>query len=322
MAEITVSQFEEGFPYLHNGRGNSQNTSTSQIYKKQKTTVGAAGLTKLCMVRGMSSRTSTSSSSPTRGVISVSQSVNLFRLRNRQTGENRSHVSKHVFSILTKAGASAERCTMGSFNATWSNSESTPMFTKCLHRRALSQCISIRRHSYRISPTISCYFFPHALNPALSICIYGFFDAQGLQEALQHKLLDYGKDDAKTMLVLRLTFHGYFAWCAHMNKCIWYSVSVERRRSGYPGRKALLLLQRTDSMQKTTKAFRGDISRWPEVDNVGEDWVDTESRRPRCLHPADLKRMRSCVTEFTSGCSTETPRKRSFSGFSAQEEDE
>lgn len=36
VAEITVSQFEEGFPYLHNGRGNSQNTSTSQIYKKQQ----------------------------------------------------------------------------------------------------------------------------------------------------------------------------------------------------------------------------------------------------------------------------------------------
>lgn len=84
----------------------------------------------------------------------------------------------------------------------------------------------------------------------------------------------------------------------------------------------LAIQEGTDSMQKTTKAFRGDISRWPEVDKVGEDWVDTESRRPRCLHPADLKRMRSYVTVFTSGCSTETLRKRSFSGFSAHEEDE
>lgn len=104
VAEITVSQFEECFPYLHNRRGNNKNASTSEINKK-KTTISATVLTKLCIVRGISSRTSTRSSSPTRGVMSVSQSVNLFRLQNRQKGENLIHLNKHVCSPLTKAGA-------------------------------------------------------------------------------------------------------------------------------------------------------------------------------------------------------------------------
>lgn len=35
----------------------------------------------------------------------MSQSVNLFRLQNRQKGENRIHLNKHVCTPLTKAGA-------------------------------------------------------------------------------------------------------------------------------------------------------------------------------------------------------------------------
>lgn len=93
VAEITVGQFEEGLPYLHDGRGKSKNA-----YKNLTRNVGAAVLTKLCIVRGMSSRTSTSSSSPTRGVISVSQSVNLFRLQTRQKGENVIQINNHVLS--------------------------------------------------------------------------------------------------------------------------------------------------------------------------------------------------------------------------------
>lgn len=60
--------------------------------------VCVTALTKLCIVRGISSRTSTRSSSPTRGVISVSQSVNLFRLQNRQRRtENLSWYSINIF---------------------------------------------------------------------------------------------------------------------------------------------------------------------------------------------------------------------------------
>lgn len=67
----------------------------SKIYAD---TGSVTALTKLCIVRGISSRTSTRSSSPTRGVISVSQSVNLFRLQNRQRRtENLSRYSINIF---------------------------------------------------------------------------------------------------------------------------------------------------------------------------------------------------------------------------------
>ena len=40
--------------------------------------------------------------------------------------------------------------------------------------------------------------------------------------------------------------------------------------------------------KKTTKAFRGKKSRWPELENALEDWGEhTESRGPRCFHRAD-----------------------------------
>lgn len=53
-------------------------------------------LTKLCMVRGTSSKTSTRSSSPTRGVMSVFHSVSLLRLTAGQiTGITRQTIIKH-----------------------------------------------------------------------------------------------------------------------------------------------------------------------------------------------------------------------------------
>ena len=47
--------------------------------------------------------------------------------------------------------------------------------------------------------------------------------------------------------------------------------------------------QREELMQcqKSRKAFRGHKSRWPEFENVLEDWVNTQSRWPRCIHCTD-----------------------------------
>jgi len=59
------------------------------------------GLTKLCMVRGTSSSTSTSSSSPTSGVMSVFHSVSLLRLQeNTQHKQDVRHGTDYLLDTL------------------------------------------------------------------------------------------------------------------------------------------------------------------------------------------------------------------------------
>lgn len=60
-------------------------------------------------------------------------------------------------------------------------------------------------------------------------------------------------------------------------------------------------------------AFRGDKSRWPEVENVLGDQVNPQSRRPRCVKVCD----RFFLRLFNSNTEEED-----YSGFTAQEEDE
>ena len=79
VAKITVSQLEKSFPYLQKYSDNAA-LLLQQNTEKVRWILFSMVLTKLCMVRGISSRTSTRSSSPTRGVMSVVQSVSLLRL--------------------------------------------------------------------------------------------------------------------------------------------------------------------------------------------------------------------------------------------------
>lgn len=103
VAEITVGQLEKRFPYLRRQKAvkpliTSPRKTETKMHRKPQSVqrflwdaVRFQTLTKLCMVRGMSSRTSTSSSSPTKGVMSVFQSVSLLRLEQRGRGGKEKH---------------------------------------------------------------------------------------------------------------------------------------------------------------------------------------------------------------------------------------
>jgi hypothetical protein len=80
-AEVTECQAEESLPYLLPQSGDGGGLATGSPSRLPRPTSPLlAALTKLCMVRGTSSRTSTMSSSPSRGAMAVSQAVTVFRL--------------------------------------------------------------------------------------------------------------------------------------------------------------------------------------------------------------------------------------------------
>jgi hypothetical protein len=80
-AEVTEGQAEECLPYLQpQSREVQARLKALSVHTVASPTIPIR-LTKLCMVSGTSSRTSTMSSSPSRGAMAVSQAVTVFLLQ-------------------------------------------------------------------------------------------------------------------------------------------------------------------------------------------------------------------------------------------------
>lgn len=85
-AKVTEHQAEECLPYLRPQSMEVKAWSRTPTPSPGSTPAIQPALTKLCMVSGTSSRTSTMSSSPSRGAMAVSQAVTVFRLQEAWKG--------------------------------------------------------------------------------------------------------------------------------------------------------------------------------------------------------------------------------------------
>lgn len=80
-AEVTEGQAEECLPYLQSQSRENPGLVEGPLCQHHGLPHHPVALTKLCMVSGTSSRTSTMSSSPSRGAMAVSQAVTVFLLK-------------------------------------------------------------------------------------------------------------------------------------------------------------------------------------------------------------------------------------------------